>query len=97
MIIRVFRAHAHAGQEASYEEFLRRRTAPFLRSQPGCLEVRVGRGTEISVPGEFLVLTVWDSIDHLRSAAGAAWDAPVVDPEEAPFVTSVDVAHFEEP
>ncbi|MCI4330392.1 MAG: antibiotic biosynthesis monooxygenase [Thermoplasmata archaeon] len=97
MIVRLFRARARSGQEEAYDEFLRRRTAPFLRSQPGCLEVRVARGSPGGGEGQFLVLTVWDSLDHLKAAAGPAWDVPIIDPEESPFVESTEVAHFEEP
>lgn len=96
MLIRLFRARVRAGQEEAYLDYLRRRTEPYLRSQPGCLEVRVGRGTGTPDPGEFLVLTVWDTLEHLKAAAGAAWDAPVVDPEEAPLLQTADVAFFEQ-
>lgn len=46
---------------------------------------------------DLLVLTVWDSLEHLRAATGAAWDEPVLDPEEAAYVESASVVHFEEP
>jgi hypothetical protein len=97
VIVRLFRAVARPGQEGAYVGYLRQRTEPFLRSEPGCLEVRVASGLSDEARRGLLVLTVWDSVEHLRAATGPAWDEPVLEPEEAAFVESATVEHFEEP
>lgn len=96
MIVRVFHATTHPGQEGSYADFLTRTTIPFLKRQPGCREVHVGRHFTADGDVEFLVLTVWDTQDHLKDATGERWDQPVVDPEEAPLLSESDCDHYEE-
>jgi heme-degrading monooxygenase HmoA len=92
----MFRARTRGGQERTYEEFLKRTTVPFVRRQPGCREVRIGRTYTTTGDVEFIVLTVWDSVEHLKDATGARWDQPVIDPEEAPLLDETEVEHFEE-
>lgn len=95
-VLRLFRARTRAGEERAYSEFLRRTTVPFLRRQAGCLEVRVGRSYTATGDVEFVVLTVWDTLEHLKEATGARWDQPVIDPEEAPLLQANDCMHFDE-
>jgi len=96
MIFRLFRARVRPGQEETYRHFLERTTVPFLRKQAGCLEVRVGHHYTPDGESEYMVLSVWDSMDHLRVATGARWDQPVIDPEEAPLLSASDIDHFDE-
>lgn len=96
MIIRVFRARPRSGRESEYGAFLKRVSVPFVRRQTGCLEVRAARSQLPSGESEFVVISVWDSIESLRTATGGKVEAPVLDPEEAPLLSESDVILFDE-
>lgn len=96
MILRLFFARPHPGQAAEYAERLKRTTLPFVRRQTGCLEARVGRTFSAEGDVGFVVLTLWDSLDHLKEATAGRWSDPVIDPEEAPLLASTSCIHFEE-
>lgn len=96
MILRLFFARPRPGRAAEYGEYLKRSTVPHLRGVAGCLEVRVARTFSPEGEVDFVVATLWDTLDHLKDAAGATWAEPVVAAEEAPFLASADCRHFEE-
>lgn len=94
-IVRVFRARPRRGREATYEEFLRSSTLPFLRRQKGMRGATIGRsyGQDRT---ELVVISTWSSAEDLRRAAGKNWEEGVVDAQnEAPLLEDFTVTHFE--
>ncbi len=96
MILRLYFARPRAGQAAEYAEILKRTIVPSVRRQTGCLEVRVGRTFSPEGQVGFVVLSLWDSLDHLKEATGGLWPDPIVSAEEAPLLESTSCVHFEE-
>jgi DNA-binding winged helix-turn-helix (wHTH) protein/heme-degrading monooxygenase HmoA len=93
MIIRVFRGVAQRGKREDFLRLLEERAIPHLRSHPGMLGVHVGRPTEAS-PDEFLVTTMWQDLDALRTFAGERWYEAKILPGERELLRSVHVHHY---
>lgn len=94
-VLRVFQARPRPGQEGAYEAFLASTTLPFLRAQKGMRQVMTGRRHG---PGrmEIVVVTLWESPEALKAAAGKNWEAGVVDPKrEAPLLEDHTCTHYE--
>ena len=96
MILRLFFARPRPDRAAEYGELVKRTTLPDLRQRAGCLEVRLARTFSPEGEVDFVVLSLWDSLDHLKEAAGPTWSDPVVGAEEAPLLASAHCLHFEE-
>jgi heme-degrading monooxygenase HmoA len=89
MISRHWKGTARPGQEARYVEHLRTDTFPKLR------EIGGFRGASIlrrSVPKgtEFLVVTLWNSLEAIRSFAGQNPETAVVPPSVQAMMTDYD-------
>ncbi|HYG84829.1 MAG TPA: antibiotic biosynthesis monooxygenase [Azospirillum sp.] len=96
MIARLWRGSATTQNAEGYERHARDTVFPALASIPGhrgaiLLRRGTGDGTE------FLVLTLWDSMDAVRGFAGDAAQTAVVEPEARAVLADFDdvVRHFE--
>ena len=94
MIIRVYRARSHPGMDRDFEAFLRETALPMMKKQEGCKTVQLGK-TRWGGSPEFVIVSTWDSIDHLKQFAGAEWQSPRILPEEAHMVARVFCDHYE--
>jgi len=96
VISRHWRGLARASQAETYVRHLRTETFPTLRKLPGfvsasILSRRLGAGVE------FLIVTLWESLDAIAGFAGADPEAAVVPAEVAGMMIEYDrrVRHFE--
>jgi heme-degrading monooxygenase HmoA len=96
MILRIWRAYAEASEADRYPRHLLDKVRPELEKIAGfrglyLLERR--RGDEV----EFVVQTMWDSMDSVRAFAGARPDRAVVEPAAAAALLRFDeyVDHYE--
>ncbi|MBI5446064.1 MAG: antibiotic biosynthesis monooxygenase [Deltaproteobacteria bacterium] len=96
MIARHWKGTARPGEAGRYIAHLRTETFPKLRGIAGfcsafILKRPVERGTE------FLIVTVWESMDAVRAFAGEAADDAVVPPVVQEMMVDYDrkVAHYE--
>ena len=94
MIIRVFRARIHAGQEDEFERFVRTTGVPIVEAHAGCSHVAWGRNRRSDQP-EFVVVTHWDSVDALEAFAGRRWHEAVVEPDEEHMLAEVSCDHYD--
>ncbi len=92
-LVRVYRAVTRPGQEEAFRAFLVDEAVPILRRYDGLVSIRIGRPAETS-PSDFLMTTVWTSIESLKEFAGETWEKAVVDPREEPLLQEVHVNHY---
>lgn len=77
MIARHWRGIAHSAQGNNYIEHLRTDTFPKLASLDGFIKASI-LTREIEVGTEFLVITIWQSLDSIRAFAGEDAELAVV-------------------
>lgn len=92
-IIRVFRAKAKPGSETAFKSFFLKDALGIVKSQRGLSGVQIGLPTP-ERPRDFLMITVWDSLEALVGFAGENWNEAVIDPREAPMLSQVSVEHY---
>jgi heme-degrading monooxygenase HmoA len=97
VIARFWRGWTKPENGDAYEEFLRANVFPALTSEvPG---FRGGYVTRRNVDSEveFLVMTLFDSLEAVRAFAGDDYEMPVIEPEAARLLTRGDdrSAHYE--
>ena len=96
MVLRVWRAYADASSADQYPRHLLEKVRPELeaiRGFRGLLLVTRHDGDEV----EFVVQTLWDSLDAVRAFAGPEPDRAVVEPAAAAVLLRFDerVVHYE--
>jgi heme-degrading monooxygenase HmoA len=89
MIVRHWRGRARADTASAYLDHLRTETLPRLRAHDGHGGAYVLR-REVGDEVEFVVLTIWDSLESVRAFAGADYEAAVVPSEARRVLTSYD-------
>lgn len=92
-IIRVFQATTKPGQEIAFEKFFTEAALPILQQHAGLVSVQIGLPSESS-PQDFLMITTWRDLDALKGFAGENWKEAVIDPREAPLLSSARVSHY---
>lgn len=95
MIIRVFRGVVQPGMQDDFERLIRDRAIPEFRAHPGLVTLQFGTPREQN-PDEFLVVTVWRSLDDLRAFAGDGFLRAKVSKGERRFLRDAFVHHYEE-
>jgi heme-degrading monooxygenase HmoA len=96
MILRMWRGQSTVEKADEYVQHATRKVFPALHAiegHRGAYLLRRPHGGTI----EFVVLTLWESLEAIREFAGAAPDRAVVEPEARAALSSFDdsVAHFE--
>ena len=96
MIIREWRGRARLDRSQAYPEHFRRAVLSELLGIQGFLGASLCR-REKGDGIEYLVLTRWQSIEAIRSFAGAELDKAVVEPGAVAALTDFDdrVQHYE--
>jgi len=96
MIGRHWRGLAHRESAEAYQEHLERETLPRLRSIDGHRGAYVLR-RELEDEVEFVVLTLWDSLEAVRRFAGEEYETAVVPAEARELLSSFDekVVHYQ--
>jgi heme-degrading monooxygenase HmoA len=97
VIARVWRGWTKPENGDAYEEFLRASVFPALTTRvPGFRGGYVTR-RDVDSEVEFLVMTLFDSLDAVRAFAGDEYEVPVIEPEAARLLSRTDdrAAHYE--
>lgn len=96
MIVRSWRGVTDLSQSAAYLDYLDERVLPELRSIPGSRGAYVLRHVR-GEQAEFLVLSLWESMDAVREFAGAEPERAVVHPQARRFLLEADAEakHYE--
>jgi heme-degrading monooxygenase HmoA len=97
VIARVWRGWTKPEDGDAYEEHLRANVFPALTA--GVPGFRGGYVTRRDLDGEveFLVMTLFDSLESVRAFAGDDYEVPVIEPEAAQLLSRADerAAHYE--
>ena len=93
MIIRVYHARVHPGQEAEFERLVRADAVPRMQ-QAGMLSLHIGR--ELGGAPEFIMVSLWPSLEALQAFTGEHWQEPVVLHEDADVLEETWVEHYQE-
>jgi heme-degrading monooxygenase HmoA len=96
MIVRTWRGYAMAGKAEAYAHHLRQSVFPKLGGIAGHRGAYLLR-RESEGRIEFLVLTLWDSMQAVRQFAGSTPEKAVVEPEAQAVLAEFDptVSHYE--
>ena len=96
MIVRVWRGWAPLTKPEDYPAHFSRAVLPELRATEGFLGATLMR--QVDKDGiEFVVMTKWASLEHIRSFAGESLDRAVVEPGAVAALDRFDefVQHYE--
>jgi heme-degrading monooxygenase HmoA len=96
MIVRKWRGRAPTGKPDAYAEHFNKAVLPELRGIPGFAGAMLLR--QAKPDGfEFLVLTMWESVDAIKAFAGADHERAVVEPGAVAALEEFDatVEHYE--
>ncbi len=96
MIVRIWRGQAEADQADAYQRHVTERVFPALQrigGHQGAYLLRRTMGNRV----EFLAMTLWDSLDTVRTFAGPDPDVAVVEPEARAVLAEFDefACHYE--
>lgn len=95
MVIRVFRATPKAGKEDELLELIRDVSIPFVDRQPGLVARFAGRGLG-ATGSEIVMVSVWESLDAMKSMTGESWESEVIPDESlAARIEQSSVLHYE--
>lgn len=94
MVIRVFRARVQPGRQADFEAMARRLSLPLVQKQKGLLGFHAGRPLG-HAKDEFVIVTLWDSVESVKAFVGPDWEQAVVPEEERPVLVDTFVHHYE--
>ncbi|HEX4971472.1 MAG TPA: antibiotic biosynthesis monooxygenase [Steroidobacteraceae bacterium] len=89
MIARHWRGLVRRDRAAAYVEHLQSETLPQLVQLAGFLDAKVLR-RDLSEGAEFLVVTIWESIDSIRAFAGNDVESAVVPPKARDMMIEYD-------
>ena len=89
MIARHWRGRSRADTASAYLDHLRIETLPRLRALDGHRGAYVLR-REVGDEIEFVVLTLWESLESVRAFAGDDYETAVVPPQARRVLTTFD-------
>jgi heme-degrading monooxygenase HmoA len=100
MIARIWRGRTPQSKAADYVKYVEKTGIAEYRRTPGNRAALIlTQENAAKTETEFLVLTLWDSLDSIRAFAGADVEAAKYYPEDAGFLLNFEpkVNHYELP
>ncbi len=94
MIVRIFRAKVHRGKQSDFKAKVQQLSIPLVQRQKGLVAFYSGEPMTAS-PEEFVMVTIWRSLDDLKAFAGEDWNMSVIPEEELPLLRETFVHHYE--
>jgi heme-degrading monooxygenase HmoA len=96
MIARVWRGYTKPEHADAYEAMLKPELLPGITRRPGyrgSYLLRRNAGDEV----EFITILLWNSLDDIRSVAGADYERAVIPPERRQYLSRFDTtaSHYE--
>lgn len=99
MIARIWHGTTRAEVAETYGEYVRRTGVAEQRRTPGNRGSMLLRRTNGEGTAEFLVISLWDSIESIRAFAGDSPETAVYFPEDDKYLLELEpaVLHYEVP
>ena len=96
MIMRIWKGSTHRSDSDSYFNYLLETGVKEYRETTGNHGVYVLR-RNVDDHSEFLLLSLWDSVESIKGFAGSDYEKAVFFPEDVKYLVEFDkyVAHFE--
>ncbi len=97
MLARIWRGRVPTPKSAAYVDYVKQTGVSEYRGTPGNRAVFILTSDNADAgETEFLVLTLWDSLDSIRAFAGADVEAAKYYPEDAKFLLNFEpkVTHY---
>lgn len=96
MLARIWRGRVPAGKSEAYLEYLHETGVKEYQATEGNQGVYILQRTEAGIT-EFLILTLWDSMEAIQRFAGEEVEKPVYYPEDKNFLLEFEprVYHYE--
>jgi transposase len=94
MIVRVFRARLQPGMRGPYEQLCREHALPLMCRHEGFLTYHIGLPRERR-SDEFVLVTVWNDLDSVRTLVGEHWKEALILPGEGDMLLEACVQHFD--
>lgn len=96
MIARIWYGRTKAEDRAEYAAYMNETGIKALRSTPGNLQAMI-LSRLVENEAEFIVLSLWDSMEAIRSFAGDKPEVAVYFPEDEAFLKELDpqVHHYQ--
>jgi len=97
VIARVWHGWTKRGDGEAYEELLRADVLPALAARVSGFRGGYVLRRRLDNEEEFVVVTLFDSLEAVRAFAGERYEVPVIEPEAARLLTRGDerAAHYE--
>lgn len=97
MIARLWRGRTRAAQADEYFEYLDRTGLDAFRTTPGNRGAFVLQRRVDDDEVEFLIMSLWESVDAIRAFAGPDYQRPVYFPEDERYLLelSPDIDHYD--
>ena len=92
MIIRVARAKISEGKVEEFMTTIERMWIPWLKAQDGMLGCYPGIDGKAR---EFLMVSLWESMESLRAIGGEHWDKAQISIEALDLLEEVYIRHYE--
>jgi heme-degrading monooxygenase HmoA len=90
VIARVWRGWTKPENGDAYEEFLRTHVFPALTGRVSGFRGGYVARRDVDDEVEFLVMTLFDSLDAVRAFAGDDYEVPVIEPEAVRLLSRFD-------
>lgn len=94
MISRVFKAKITVGQFEEFQMNFRKIALPLIQSHDGLVSFSAGRITN-SADHDFMLVTNWQSLEHIKAFAGDAWQTPLIPSGMENFMEAVWLDHYD--
>ena len=95
MIIRIFRATPKPGKADELAQLAEDVSIPFVDGQPGLVARHTGIGVGEN-GDEFVMVSVWESLEALKNMTGENWESEVLPDERlAELIADSSVDHYE--
>ncbi len=95
MIIRIFKATVRKELHEEFESKFIQVSVPLVKAYKGLTYMEIGRPSKWN-PEEFLMITHWESIEHLIHFAGEQWNEPHIPPGMESYIADCSLDHFEQ-
>ena len=93
-ILRVFEARAKQGYADELEKKLASTSISVVQGKPGNLGYFFGKKSS-SDDHDFLFVSIWDSLESVKSHFGEEWESSFLPPGYAEIIEACSIKHFQ--